>query len=137
MERITAMKQALDLVSQAIKALASVPMTEDGILDLPQEAMQSSMELMSIADKLEEALATQLQTERAQPEQPNWQAIEAQAAADLEAVTTDKEAYAFIEKYLSKDLRGRYMTIYRSDRHEMNRSPRQALDNLLSLPPLE
>jgi len=55
----------------------------------------------------------------------------------LEAVQTDQQAYAFIEKYLSKDLRGRYMTIYRSDRHEMNRSPRQALDNLLSLPPLE
>jgi len=32
--------------------LAEAPMTEDGILDLPQETMQSSMELMSIADKL-------------------------------------------------------------------------------------
>ncbi len=63
--------------------------------------------------------------------------VEAQAAADLEAVQTDQQAYAFIEKYLSKDLRGRYLAIYRSDRHEMNRSPRQALDNLLALPPLE
>ncbi len=63
--------------------------------------------------------------------------IEAQAAADLEALQSDKDAYAFIEKYLSADLRGRYMAIYRSDRHEMNRSPKQALENLLSLPPLE
>lgn len=66
-----------------------------------------------------------------------WQALQDQAASDLEAVTSDKEAYAFIEKYMSKDLQGRYMAIYRSDRHEMNRTPRQALDNLLSLPPLE
>ncbi len=67
----------------------------------------------------------------------DWKTIEAQAAADLEAVTTDKEAYAFIEKYLSRDLRGRYLAIYRSDRHEMNRSPKEALESLLSLPPLE
>jgi hypothetical protein len=66
-----------------------------------------------------------------------WQAIQDQAAADLEAVTTDQQAYTFIEKYFSRDLRGRYLAIYRSDRHEMNRSPRQALDSLLSLPPLE
>ena len=67
----------------------------------------------------------------------DWKAIEAQAAADLEVVQPDQQAYAFIEKYLSRDLRGRYMAIYRSDRHEMNRSPKQALENLLSLPPLE
>ncbi len=59
MERIAAMEKALELVGQAIKALAEAPMTEDGILDLPQEAMQSSMGLMSIADKLEEAIAEQ------------------------------------------------------------------------------
>lgn len=66
-----------------------------------------------------------------------WQSIQDQAATDLEAVTTDKQAYAFISKYMSKDLRGRYVQIYKSDRYEMLRSPRQALDNLLSLPPLE
>ena len=66
-----------------------------------------------------------------------WKAIEEQAKADLEAVQTDKDAYAFIGKYLSKDLQGRYLQIYRSDRHEMNRTPRQALDNILSLPPIE
>jgi len=65
-----------------------------------------------------------------------WKAIEAQASADLEAIQTDQDAYAFIEKYLSKELRPDYLRIYRSDRHEMNRTPREALDNLLSLPPL-
>ena len=65
-----------------------------------------------------------------------WKAIEAQASADLEAIQTDQDAYAFIEKYLSKEMRPDYLKIYRSDRHEMNRTPREALDNLLSLPPL-
>jgi hypothetical protein len=65
-----------------------------------------------------------------------WKAVEAQASADLEAIQTDQDAYAFIEKYLSKELRPDYLRIYRSDRHEMNRTPREALDNLLSLPPL-
>ncbi len=65
----------------------------------------------------------------------DWKAIEAQAATDLEAVQTNQQAYAFIEKYLSKDLRGRYMAIYRSDRHEMNRSPKESLESLLALPP--
>lgn len=66
-----------------------------------------------------------------------WQSIQDQAAADLEAVMSDKEAYAFISKYFSRDLQGRYTAIYRSDRHEMNRSPKEALTSLLSLPPLE
>ncbi len=66
----------------------------------------------------------------------DWRAIEAQTSADLEVVQTDQDAYAFIEKYLSKELRPDYLKIYRSDRHEMNRTPREALDNLLSLPPL-
>src|SRR6266702_2791201 len=57
MTKIEAMEKALELVSQAIKTLASVPLTEDGILDLPPEAMQCSMELMSIADRLEQAIA--------------------------------------------------------------------------------
>ncbi len=64
MERIAAMEKALELIGQAIKALAEAPMTEDGILDLPQETMQSSMELMSIADKLEEAIAEQKSLKR-------------------------------------------------------------------------
>ena len=58
------MEKALELIGQAIKALAEAPMTEDGILDLPQETMQSSMELMSIADKLEEAIAEQKSLKR-------------------------------------------------------------------------
>jgi len=65
----------------------------------------------------------------------DWKAIEAQAKADLEQIATDQDAYRFIEKYLSQELRGQLMDIYRSDRHEMNRSPRQAIDNILSLPP--
>ena len=66
----------------------------------------------------------------------DWKAIEAQAKIDLEAIQTDQDAYAFINKYLSKELRPDYLRVYRSDRHEMNRTPREALDNLLSLPPL-
>ncbi len=66
----------------------------------------------------------------------DWKAIEAQAKTDLEAIQTDKDAYAFIDKYLSKELRPNLLKIYRSDRHEMNRTPREALDNLVSLPPL-
>ena len=67
---------------------------------------------------------------------PDWRAIEAQAKADLENIQTDKDAIAFIEKYLSKELQPDYLKIYRSDRYEMNRTPRQAIDNLLSMPPL-
>jgi peptidoglycan/xylan/chitin deacetylase (PgdA/CDA1 family) len=69
-------------------------------------------------------------------EPTSWKAIEAQSKIDLETIQTDKDAYAFIEKYLSKELRHQYITIYQSDRHEMNRTPREAIDNLLSLPPL-
>lgn len=68
---------------------------------------------------------------------PDWREIEKQAEIDLQAIQTDQDAYRFIEKYLSKDLRGRYMAIYRSYRHEMLKTPRQAIDNMLSLPPLE
>ncbi len=67
----------------------------------------------------------------------DWKAIEAQSKADLDRIQTDQDAYAFIKKYLAHDLQGRYVQIYRSDRHEMNRTPRQAIDNLLSLPPIE
>ncbi len=73
------------------------------------------------------------------PEQqspPDWRDIEAQTKNDLEAIQTDQDAIAFIEKYLSHELRHQYLTIYRSDRHEMNRTPRQAIDNILALPPL-
>ncbi len=66
----------------------------------------------------------------------DWKAIEAQAKADLEAIQTDQGAYRFIENYLSRELRTQLPAIYRSDRHEMGRTPRQAVDNLLSLPPL-
>lgn len=67
----------------------------------------------------------------------NWQEIEAQAQQDLEHIQTDQDAYRFIETYFSKDLQYRYLALYRSDRHEMNRSPKEAIDMLLSLPPLE
>lgn len=66
----------------------------------------------------------------------DWKDIEAQAQTDLDAIQTDQDAYAFMDKYLSKELRWRYREMYRSDRNEMGRSPRQAIDNLLSLPPL-
>jgi hypothetical protein len=83
------------------------------------------------------ARATFLEIEPEQDEAPDWHAIETQAKADLEAVATDQEAYAFMRKYFAKDLLGRYQQLYRSDRQEMLRSPKEALDNLLSLPPLE
>jgi hypothetical protein len=67
----------------------------------------------------------------------DWRAIEAQAKADLEAIATDQDAIAFIETYFARDLRLRYLELYRSDRNEMGRTPRQAIDNLLTLPPLE
>ncbi len=66
----------------------------------------------------------------------DWKAIEAQSQKDLDAIQTDQDAVRFIETYLSKELRHNYLELYRSDRHEMNRTPRQAIDNLLSLPPL-
>jgi hypothetical protein len=65
-----------------------------------------------------------------------WREIEAQAQADLETIETDEQAIAFIDKYLSHERRMDYLRIYHSDRHEMNRTPREALDNLLSLPPI-
>lgn len=79
----------------------------------------------------------EIANEQPEQEQPfDWQAIEAQAKIDLEAIQTDQDAYAFIEKYLSKELRHQYIKIYRSDRHEMLRTPKKAIENLLSLPPL-
>lgn len=87
------------------------------------------------------ALAAYVQANPFEPDESggelDWKAIEKQAEQDLQAITDDASAYRFIEKYFVHDLRGRYLAIYRSDRHEMNRSPRQAIDNLLSLPPLE
>jgi hypothetical protein len=67
---------------------------------------------------------------------PDWRDVEKQAEIDLAAIQTDQDAYRFIEKYLSRELRAQFVVIYRSDRHEMNRSPQQAIKNLLSLPPL-
>lgn len=67
----------------------------------------------------------------------DWKTIEAQAAADLASVQSDQDAYTFIKQYLASDLQGRLLAIYHSDRHEMLRSPKQALENLLALPPLE
>jgi hypothetical protein len=66
----------------------------------------------------------------------DWKAIESQAKRDLENIQTDQDAVAFLEKYFSRELRLDYLKLYRSDRREMGRSPRQAIDNLLSLPPL-
>ncbi len=66
----------------------------------------------------------------------DWKAIEAQAKADLETIQTDQDAYRFIETYFTREYRADYLKIYRSDRHEMGRTPRRAIDNLLSLPPL-
>lgn len=66
---------------------------------------------------------------------PDWRAMPARVRADLEAVETDEQALAFIARYFVKGLQPRYRQIYRSDRHEMRRTPRQALDNLLCLPP--
>ncbi len=68
-------------------------------------------------------------------EQDGYQANKAVYSL-LEAIQTDQDAYAFIDIYLSKELRPQLVKIYSSDRHEMNRTPRQAIDNLLSLPPL-
>ena len=66
----------------------------------------------------------------------DWKRLQAETKADLEAIQTDQDAYDFIEKYLSREYRANYLKIYRSDRHEMGRTPRQAIDNLLALPPL-
>lgn len=69
--------------------------------------------------------------------QPDWRAIEEQAKRDLEAIQTDEDAIRFINTYFAQDLRHDYLKIYRSDRHEMLRSPRQAIDDILSLPPIQ
>jgi hypothetical protein len=65
----------------------------------------------------------------------DWRTIEAQSQADLEAIQTDQDAIAFIEKSLSRERCPDLLKIYRSDRHEMNRTPREAIGNLPSLPP--
>jgi hypothetical protein len=66
----------------------------------------------------------------------DWKDIVAEAERDLDGITTDQQAYDFMRTYLSEELMHQYMLIYRSDRHEMGRTPRQALENLLSLPSL-
>jgi hypothetical protein len=66
----------------------------------------------------------------------DWKDIEAEASRDLEAITTDLNAYNFMERYFSKELQGQYIAIYRSLRNEMLKTPRQAIDTILSLPPL-
>jgi hypothetical protein len=67
----------------------------------------------------------------------DWKAIEEQAKRDFEAISDDQDAVAYIVKYFAKDLHGRYLSIYRSDRYDMGRTPKQAVANLLRLPPLE
>src|SRR6266700_1952306 len=67
----------------------------------------------------------------------DWRAIEQQAQADFEQITDDQDAVAYIVKYFSKELQPDYLKIYRSDRYEMGRSPKQAINNLLRLPPLQ
>ncbi len=67
----------------------------------------------------------------------DWKALQEQAQRDFEAIVDDQDAVAYIVKYFSRDLQGDYLRIYRSDRHEMNRSPKQAVANLLRLPPLQ
>ncbi len=85
-----------------------------------------------------DAIAAFREITQAQPEQPlDWRAIEAQAKADLEAIQTNQDAITFIQKYFAKDLQPDYLKIYRSDVHEMGRSPKKAIENLLSLPPIQ
>src|SRR6266567_9314032 len=67
----------------------------------------------------------------------DWHAIEQQAQADYQQIADDSDAVRYICTYFAKDLQADYLKIYRSDRHEMNRSPKQAIMNLLRLPPLQ
>jgi|SRR5215467_14560912 len=99
-----------------------------------QEVILSAADVLTI---MEYGLRWAGQLEREKDTMQEWRAIVEQSQQDLAAIQTDKDAYAFIDKYFSKDLRHRYYQLYRSNRHEMLRTPRQAIDNLLSLPPLE
>ncbi len=63
----------------------------------------------------------------------DWKELE----EELEQITDDQDAVAFICNYFAKDLQADYLKIYRSDRYEMNRSPKQAIANLLRLPPIQ
>lgn len=67
----------------------------------------------------------------------DWKEIEKEAERDFEQITDDQDAVAFIVKYFARDLQSDYLKIYRSDRYEMNRSPKQAIANLLRLPPIQ
>jgi len=67
----------------------------------------------------------------------DWKALEAQAKADYAQIADDSDAVAFIVKYIARDLQADYLKIYRCDRYAMNRSPKQAIANLLRLPPLQ
>ncbi len=66
----------------------------------------------------------------------DWKDIEAEVKRDLAAIITDQDVYAFMDKYFSREYLPTYRQLYYSDRHVMNRTPRQALANILSLPPL-
>jgi inhibitor of KinA sporulation pathway (predicted exonuclease) len=108
-------------------------------VDGSEESMplEDALDLLTWLSQHKSDIETRMQ-EQAKPRvMETWKAAQAKIEAELEAIQTDQDAYAFIAKHLSKDLQGRYRAIYRSDRHEMNRTPRQAIDNLLSLPPLE
>ncbi len=67
----------------------------------------------------------------------DWHAIEQQAQADYQQIADDSDAVRYICTYFAKDLQADYLKIYRSDRYEMGRSPRQAIDNILRMPPLQ
>src|SRR6266487_6938340 len=67
----------------------------------------------------------------------DWRAIEQQAQTDYQQIADDQDAVRYIVKYFAKDQQADYLKIYHSDRHEMNRSPKQAIANLLRLPPLQ
>ncbi len=66
----------------------------------------------------------------------DWKDIEAEVSRDLAAITTDLNAWSFMEKYFSRELQGQYSAIYRSLRNEMGKTPRQSIDTILSLPSL-
>lgn len=55
-EPLEAMEKALELIGYAGRILGGTPMKEDGITDLPEEAKLCNVQLMSIEDRLEEAI---------------------------------------------------------------------------------
>ena len=66
----------------------------------------------------------------------DWKDIEVEVARDLSGITTDLSAYNFMDKYFSREVKGQCIDIYRSLRNEMLKTPREAIDTILSLPSL-